>query len=267
MIPNRYGRIVTVASIAGLRGNPVGMLKTLAYNTTKGGLVNFTRALAAEWGEYNITVNAIAPGFFPSKMSRTALEQIGEQIIAHTPLQRLGDDEDLKGIVALLASDASRHITGQIIAVDGGVRACLMTRARPAMQNSGINIPFTEHLGVQLVEMTKEHAIVTLHKRPELLNSWGATHGGVIMTMLDLVMSWAVRGHYDVVGGVLTVDMSVGFMKGSFGDKRDRRRPGAARRQVHRLLREPRRATTRAHLLAKAIGTFKLLAEREKKNA
>ncbi len=120
MIPNRYGRIINIASIAGLRGNPVGMLKTLAYNTTKGGLVNFTRALAAEWGEYNITVNAIAPGFFPSKMSRGALEKIGDKIVAHSPLHRLGDEEDLKGLAVLLASDASRHITGQIIAVDGG---------------------------------------------------------------------------------------------------------------------------------------------------
>jgi NAD(P)-dependent dehydrogenase (short-subunit alcohol dehydrogenase family) len=120
MIPNRYGRIVNVASIAGLRGNPVGMLKTLGYNTTKGGLVNFTRALAAEWGEYGITVNAIAPGFFPSKMSRGALEKIGDRIVASSPLHRLGNEEDLKGIVALLASDASRHITGQIVAVDGG---------------------------------------------------------------------------------------------------------------------------------------------------
>jgi NAD(P)-dependent dehydrogenase (short-subunit alcohol dehydrogenase family) len=123
MIPNRYGRIVTVASIAGLRGNPVGMLKTLAYNTTKGGLVNFTRALASEWGEYGITVNAIAPGFFPSKMSRGALEKIGEKVVASSPLHRLGNEEDLKGVVALLASDAARHITGQIIAVDGGVSA------------------------------------------------------------------------------------------------------------------------------------------------
>ena len=123
MIPNRYGRIVTVASIAGLRGNPVGMLKTLAYNTTKGGLVNFTRALASEWGEYGITVNAIAPGFFPSKMSQVALQRIGEQVVAASPLHRLGNEEDLKGIVALLASDAARHITGQIVAVDGGASA------------------------------------------------------------------------------------------------------------------------------------------------
>lgn len=120
MIPNRYGRIVNVTSVAGLRGNPVGAMKTLAYNTTKGGIVNFTRALAGEWGEYGITVNAIAPGFFPSKMTRGFLEQAGPQVIARNPLARVGGEDDLKGIAVLLASDASRHITGQIIAVDGG---------------------------------------------------------------------------------------------------------------------------------------------------
>ncbi|OGA08287.1 MAG: gluconate 5-dehydrogenase [Betaproteobacteria bacterium RIFCSPLOWO2_12_FULL_65_110] len=120
MIPNRYGKIITVASVAGLRGNPVGAMKTLAYSTTKGGLVNFTRALAGEWGEYNITVNAVAPGFFPSKMTRNFLDEVGPKVIARTPLARLGDEQDLKGIAVLLASDASRHITGQIVAVDGG---------------------------------------------------------------------------------------------------------------------------------------------------
>ena len=106
--------------MAGLTGYPLGTLKTIAYNATKGGLVNFTRALAGEWGEYGITVNAIAPGFFPSKMTRATLERFGEVIISRTPLKRLGDDQDLKGIAALLASDAARHISGQIIAVDGG---------------------------------------------------------------------------------------------------------------------------------------------------
>ena len=120
MIPNRYGRVINVASIAGLRGNPVGTLKTVAYNTTKGGVVNFTRALAGEWGEHGITVNAIAPGFFPSKMTRPSLETLAPSVIARTPLHRLGDEEDLKGLAVLLASDASRHITGQVIAVDGG---------------------------------------------------------------------------------------------------------------------------------------------------
>jgi len=123
MIPRRYGRIINVASIAGLRGNLPDRIRTIGYNTTKGGLVNFTRALAGEWGQYNVTVNAIAPGFFPSKMSQGVLEKISESVIATTPLRRLGGDEDLKGLACLLASDASQHLTGQIIAVDGGATA------------------------------------------------------------------------------------------------------------------------------------------------
>ena len=121
MIPRRYGRVITVASIAGLRGNQLGTMKTLAYNTSKGALVNFTRTLAGEWGAYGITVNAIAPGFFPSKMTRGWLAQVGEETMTKwVPLQRLGDDEDLKGAALLFASRAGKHITGQILAVDGG---------------------------------------------------------------------------------------------------------------------------------------------------
>ncbi len=123
MIPRRYGRILIVASIAGLRGNPPGTNQTIAYNTTKGGLVNFTRALAGEWGEYGITVNALAPGFFPSRMTRATLAAIEEPLKAATPLRRLGDDEDLKGAAVLFCSNAGKHITGQILAVDGGVTA------------------------------------------------------------------------------------------------------------------------------------------------
>jgi NAD(P)-dependent dehydrogenase (short-subunit alcohol dehydrogenase family) len=123
MIPRRYGRILNVASIAGLRGNPPNTNRTLAYNTTKGGLVNFTRALAGEWGPHGITVNALAPGFFPSKMTRATLEQVEAQVKALTPLGRIGDDEDLKGAAVLFCSDAGKHITGQILAVDGGVTA------------------------------------------------------------------------------------------------------------------------------------------------
>jgi gluconate 5-dehydrogenase len=124
MIPRKYGRIVNVASIAGLSGNGPNTMQTIAYNTSKGAVVNFTRTLAGEWGRYGITVNAVAPGFFPSKMTRGVLERLGkEEMARHAPLQRIGDDEDLKGAALLFASDAGKHITGQILAVDGGVSA------------------------------------------------------------------------------------------------------------------------------------------------
>ncbi|MFL9867026.1 SDR family oxidoreductase [Paraburkholderia fungorum] len=124
MIPRRYGRVVNVASIAGLAGNAPGTMETIAYNTSKGAVVNFTRTLAGEWGRHGITVNALAPGFFPSKMTQGSLERIGvENMCAGVPLNRLGDDEDLKGAAVLFASDAGKHITGQILAVDGGVSA------------------------------------------------------------------------------------------------------------------------------------------------
>jgi gluconate 5-dehydrogenase len=125
MIARRSGRIINVASIAGLNGNPAFM-KTIAYNTSKGAVLNFTRALGAEWGAYNITVNAICPGFFPSKMTEGLLSEVGaDQIAAAAPLKRLGDDEDLKGACLLFASDAGKHITGQWLAVDGGVSAVI----------------------------------------------------------------------------------------------------------------------------------------------
>ena len=124
-IPRGKGRILNVASIAGLAGNPSEM-KTIAYNTSKGAVINFTRALAGEWGEHGITVNAICPGFFPSKMSQGLLEKLGaDKMAAGAPLRRLGDDEDLKGLAVLFASDAGKHITGQWLAVDGGVSAII----------------------------------------------------------------------------------------------------------------------------------------------
>jgi gluconate 5-dehydrogenase len=123
MIPARYGKIVNIASIAGLVGTEPGFMPTIAYNSSKGGVVNFTRSLAAEWARYNITVNSIAPGVFPSKMSKGMIDRAEEYILQQTPMKRLGGDEDLKGAVVLLASEASAYITGQTLAVDGGFTA------------------------------------------------------------------------------------------------------------------------------------------------
>ena len=122
MIPKRSGAIISVASVAGFRGQ-LGGMQTIAYNTSKGGLINFTRALAAEWATYNIRVNALAPGFFPSKMSAGILQAIEKQIVSMTPLGRLGGEEDLMGPAIFLASDAAAYVTGQILSVDGGMTA------------------------------------------------------------------------------------------------------------------------------------------------
>jgi gluconate 5-dehydrogenase len=117
------GRIINIASIAGLRGSDPRVMPTLPYNTSKGAVVNFTRALAATLAEHHITVNCICPGFFPTKMTAATLGRFGEEIAGATPLRRLGNEHDLQGIAVLFASDASAFITGQIIAVDGGATA------------------------------------------------------------------------------------------------------------------------------------------------
>ncbi len=124
MVPRRRGKIINIASILGLvGGGEPGRAPTLAYNTTKGGVISFTRSLAVEWAQYNIHVNAIAPGFFPTKMTQGVLDTAGDAIRDRAPLRRVGGEEDLKGLVALFASDASSFITGQTVAVDGGVTA------------------------------------------------------------------------------------------------------------------------------------------------
>lgn len=120
MIPAKWGRIVNVASVAGLYASDPAVVKTVSYNATKHAVVGMTKQLAAEWGEHGITVNAICPGFFPSRMTRATLDTTGELVRKTTPTRRLGNDEDLKGVAVLLASEAGRHITGHAIPVDGG---------------------------------------------------------------------------------------------------------------------------------------------------
>jgi gluconate 5-dehydrogenase len=117
------GRIVNVASIAGLRGSDPRILQGLPYNTSKGAVVNFTRDLAVKLAEHQITVNCICPGFFPTKMTAFTIETHVDLIAEGIPLRRLGGPEDLKGLAVFLASPASAYITGQVIAVDGGATA------------------------------------------------------------------------------------------------------------------------------------------------
>jgi NAD(P)-dependent dehydrogenase (short-subunit alcohol dehydrogenase family) len=117
-IPQRSGNIIVIASTAALRASM--QMKAAAYYSSKAAALHLTRALAGEWGQYGIRVNAICPGFFPSKMAREVLETLEASVIARTPLGRIGGDTDLQGAVVYLASDASRHVTGQYIAVDGG---------------------------------------------------------------------------------------------------------------------------------------------------
>lgn len=122
MIPQRQGKIINVASAAGLRGTAKGVT-TIAYNTSKAAAVNFSRTLACEWGRHNINVNAICPGFFSSRMANATIDRLGQTLLDKIPLGRIGGEEDLKGLAVFLASEASRHITGQAISVDGGASA------------------------------------------------------------------------------------------------------------------------------------------------
>ena len=128
MLPAKRGRIINIASIAGLGGN-AAFLKTIAYNTSKGACITFTQALAAEWGpsrHHASTRSRRVPfrdqdereGMFAARGRRQARP-------TKAPLRRTGDDEDLKGLVLLLASDAGKHITGQVVAVDGGISSVL----------------------------------------------------------------------------------------------------------------------------------------------
>jgi gluconate 5-dehydrogenase len=122
MKSQKWGRIVNVASVAGLLGAPPFM-NASGYSASKGGIIALTKELAVKFAEHGITVNAIAPSFFPTKMSRPLTDRFGDMIRQDNPMRRMGEEDDLKGVAVFLASEASRYITGQVIPVDGGQTA------------------------------------------------------------------------------------------------------------------------------------------------
>lgn len=120
MLEQGSGKIINIASVAGLKGSNPKYMNAIGYNSSKGAVITFTKDLAVKWGPRGIYVNAIAPGFFPTKMSNALLEQGGSGILEGTPLRKFGSDTDLKGVAVFLAAPASDYITGDVIVVDGG---------------------------------------------------------------------------------------------------------------------------------------------------
>jgi gluconate 5-dehydrogenase len=123
MIAKRRGKIINIASVSGLRGKDPQVHNSIAYNTTKGAVVNMTRDLAVKWAQHNIHVNAIAPGFFLASRNQGRFEERKAHILGEIPLGRPGGPDDLKGAAVYLASDASNFVTGTILSVDGGATA------------------------------------------------------------------------------------------------------------------------------------------------
>ena len=123
MIKARRGKIINIASIAGLVGRNPKAYNSIAYGTSKGALVNFTRDLAVKWAQHNIQVNCICPGFFVTPLNEKMYEKNKESIDREIPLGHTGGADDLKCLAVLLAGDASNFMTGAIIPVDGGTTA------------------------------------------------------------------------------------------------------------------------------------------------
>src|SRR5215471_9259943 len=123
MIAQKSGKILNIASVAGLGGAPPEAVQAIGYHASKGGVISFTKDLAVKWARHNIQVNAIAPGWFPTHMSGKVLERKRDYLLEHIPLRRFGTDYDLKGAAVFLASDASAYVTGHVLVVDGGQSA------------------------------------------------------------------------------------------------------------------------------------------------
>jgi NAD(P)-dependent dehydrogenase (short-subunit alcohol dehydrogenase family) len=123
MIAAGGGKIVNISSVAGQRGIDAAIMDAPVYHATKGGIDALTRDLAIKWAKHNIYVNAVAPSYFPTRMTRGVIASAEEEILALSPFGRMGSEGELKGVVVFLASAASNWVTGQIISVDGGYTA------------------------------------------------------------------------------------------------------------------------------------------------
>jgi NAD(P)-dependent dehydrogenase (short-subunit alcohol dehydrogenase family) len=122
MMGQKHGKIINIASIAGMAGSPEE-LDAIGYSASKGGVITLTRELARKWGGQGIYVNAIAPGWFPTRMSGALIERNRDRFLKGIPLGRFGSDHDLKGAAVFLASRASDFVTGHVLVVDGGQTA------------------------------------------------------------------------------------------------------------------------------------------------
>jgi NAD(P)-dependent dehydrogenase (short-subunit alcohol dehydrogenase family) len=117
------GRIINISSVAGIVGGDPDYMQTIGYNSSKGAVISMTRDLATSWARHGINVNAIAPGWFPTKMSGGLIEQFEDRMLEGIPMHRFGNPEDIKGVVLFLASPAANYVTGQTVVVDGGATA------------------------------------------------------------------------------------------------------------------------------------------------
>lgn len=117
MMKQKYGRIVNISSVAGIVGNP-GQTN---YSAAKAGIIGFTKAMAKEYGAKNILVNAVAPGYVPTDLTNVLPQEIKDGIIKFTALRRMGTPDEVANAVVFFASDQASYITGQVLAVDGGM--------------------------------------------------------------------------------------------------------------------------------------------------
>ena len=123
MLERGSGRILNIASVAGLVGQATELLEAVGYSASKGAVVALTRDLAVKWAPRGVAVNALAPGFFPTRMTRAVLDRAEERVAVANPMARLGRPDELKGAALFLVSDAAGYVTGQILPVDGGMTA------------------------------------------------------------------------------------------------------------------------------------------------